>query len=151
MPNDLQVTAGAARPRRRSDGFTLLEIVVAFTLMALIVAVLLRVFSGGLQGIGLAEQYSRATSIAESMLARVGADIELKPGTTNGSVDERFNWTVSVQPHVLEEAGAAETPGATPSSALPVALMEVVVNVAWSEDGRDRQVKLTTLRTGPRS
>lgn len=151
MRVDLQLAGSAVRARGRSAGFTLLEIVVAFTLMALIVAVLLRVFSGGLQGIGLAEEYSRATSIAESMLARVGADIELKQGTTNGAVDERFNWTVNIQPHVLEEAGAADIPGATPSNILPVSLMEVVVDVVWSENGRDRRVKLTTLRTGPRT
>lgn len=119
--------------------------------MALIVAVLLRVFSGGLQGIGLAEEYSRATSIAESMLARVGADIELKLGTTNGAVDERFNWTVDIRPHELQEAAPTEGSGITPSNTLPVVLLEVVVNVAWSDNGRDRQVRLTTLRTGSRS
>lgn len=136
-------------PRSKALGFTLLEIVVAFTLMALIITVLLRIFSGGLQGISLAEDYSRATSIAESTLARVGADIELKAGAASGEVDERYRWKLELRPYdppVAVQAGPAPVP-----VTLPVVMWEVVVDVAWSEYGKDRSLSLRTLRVGPRA
>jgi general secretion pathway protein I len=132
----------------------MLELVVAFTLMALIISVLLRVFSGGLLGIGLAEDYARATSVAESTLARVGADIELKPGSNSGEVDGRYAWTVDIRPHDLQDPAPATsggTAGTSSANTLPVVLHDVVVNVAWSEYGRDRSVRLQTLRVGPRT
>lgn len=138
---------------RRHLGFTLLEILVAFTLMALIIAVLLRVFSGGLQGIALAEDYARATSVAESALARVGADIELKAGTASGEVDERYRWNLELRPYQPPPDPPPPGSSGTPQTpfTLPVVMWEVVVQVAWSEYGKDRSVQLSTLRVGPRS
>lgn len=138
--------------RHRQAGFSLLEIMVAFTLMALILAVLMRVFSGGLQGIGLAEDYARAASIAESTLARVGADIPLKEGSESGEAEDRYRWTVTMKPHDIPDVPAAEgSPASTPVKNLPVVLHEVSVNVSWSEYGRDRQYVLNTLRLGGRT
>ena len=134
---------------RAAQGFTLLEIIVAFTLMALIIAVLLRVFSGGLQGISLAEDYARATSIAESAMARVGADIELKAGSKSGEVDDRYRWNVELRPY---DPPVELQPGTTaPPVALPVVMWEVIVQVGWSEYGKERSAVLSTLRTGPRT
>lgn len=136
----------------RSRGFTLLEVLVAFTLMALIITVLLRVFSGGMQGIGLAEDYARATSIAESTLARVGADIELKAGVSSGEVEERYRWNLELRPYQPPQdlpAGGSNAP--QPVFTLPVVMWEVIVQVGWSEYGKERSVVLSTLRTGPRT
>ncbi len=112
--------------------------------MALVLAVLLRVFSGGLQGVGLAEDYARAASIAQSTLARVGADIALKEGSLSGETAERYRWTVSVRPY------RAQQDPSQPVQLLPVVLHEIEVSVVWSDYGRDRQVALSTLRAGPR-
>jgi general secretion pathway protein I len=132
-----------------AQGFTLLEIIVAFTLMALIIGVLLRVFSGGLQGISLAEDYARATSIAESAMARVGADIELKAGSKSGEVDDRYRWNVELRPY---EPPVELQPGMTAApNTLPVVMWEVIADVSWSEYGKDRSVSLRSLRVGPRS
>jgi len=126
---------------RAARGFTLLEIVVAFTLMALVITVLLSVFSGGLQGLGLADDYSRASSVAESTLARVGADIALKEGETRGNEGERYSWSVQIRPFEVEAPSQGQ-----PQAVMAVQLMEVQVVVAWDDYGRNRQVKLSTLR-----
>lgn len=142
------------RAMLRVRGFSLLELIVAFTLMALIITALLRVFSGGMQGISAAEDYARATSVAESALARVGADIQLKEGASRGSVDDRYGWLVDIRPYQPQAttAGSGGEAGASAQvNTLPVVLHEVIVSVSWNEGGRDRQVQLKSLRIGPRA
>lgn len=121
---------------------------VAFTLMALLLAVLMRVFSGGLHGIGLASDYAQATSIARSVLARVGADIDLKEGGTSGELQDRYKWTVAVRPHEVVRQPLPGQVGTPVAENLPVRLYEVDVSVRWSEYGLDRGLKLSTLRIG---
>lgn len=132
------------------QGFTLLEILVAFSLMALIITVLIRIFAGGMQGIGLAEDYARATSLAESTIARVGADIEFKPATLSGTDEaERYKWQLALQ-QVDNEMLAAPGSGAAGSgAALPVALWRISAVVEWADGGKPRSIRMDTLRVGP--
>ena len=62
--------------RHTSDGgaagFTLLEVVVAFAIMALSMAVLLNLFATGVRATRLSADYSEAVTLAESKLAEYG-------------------------------------------------------------------------------
>jgi len=126
----------------------LLEILVAFTLMAMVVAVMMGIFSGGLQGLGRAEDYAHATSIGESALARIGADIPFKEGETSGEEADRYRWTLSIK--AQQEQSQLNAAG-QPQPIMPVRLYDVSVAVGWSEYGVTRQVVLSTLRLGPRT
>lgn len=129
--------------RRLERGMTLIEVLVAFVLLSLTLAVIFHIFAGGFRNARLAEEYSRAVFLAESRLAAVGIESGLAPGETTGAQDQGFSWRMIVTP--VEEPSA--TVGVTPST---VRLYQVAVQVNWSEDGRSRQVELTTLRRGPR-
>jgi len=135
--------------RSRAHGFTLLEILVAFTVMALVVAVLMRVFSGGLQGIGLAENYARATSVAESKLAAVGSEIPLQPGDLSGTDADKYQWRITIQPFE-EDKDPAQAQLGQPQAVMRVQLFQVAVQVSWSEFGKERQVALNTMMLGPK-
>jgi general secretion pathway protein I len=137
-----------SRAQTRAAGFSLLEILVAFTLMALIVAVLMRVFSGGLQGAGVAEDYARAASLAESKLAGIGSETPLKPGELSGTEAGKYRWKITMQGY--EDKAASAVPP-QPQALMRVQLMEVAVSVAWSDYGKDRQVAMTTLFLAPKS
>ncbi len=137
------------RNRRRAQGFTLLEILVAFTVMALVVAVLMRVFSGGLQGIGLAENYARASSLAESRLAAVGSEIPLQPGELTGTEADKYHWRIAIQAFE-ENKDPAQAQLGQPQAVMRVQLFQVAVQVGWSEFGKDRQVALNTMLLGPK-
>ena len=137
-----------SQAQTRVAGFSLLEILVAFTLMALIVTVLMRVFSGGLQGAGVAEDYARATSLAESKLAGIGSETPLNPGEISGTEAGKYRWKIAIQGYEDKAAGAAPP---QPQAVMRVQLMEVVVSVAWSDYGKDRLVALTTLVLAPKS
>ena len=136
------------RARTPDEGFSLLEILVAFTLMALIVTVLMRVFSGGLQGAGVAEDYARATSLAESKLAGIGSEVPLQAGELSGIEAGKYRWKIAMQE--FEEQQASAMPP-QPQALMRVQLMAVAVSVAWSDYGKDRQIAMTTLILAPKS
>jgi general secretion pathway protein I len=138
-----------SRARTPAAGFSLLEILVAFTLMALIVAVLMRVFSGGLQGAGIAEDYARAMSLAESKLAGIGSETPLKPGELSGTEAGKYRWKIAMQGY--EDSTSSAVPPPQPQALMRVQLLEVMVSVVWSDYGKDRQVAMTTLVLAPKS
>ncbi len=121
---------------------TLIEVLVAFVVLSLTMAVIMQIFSGGMRNARLADSYSRAVFLAESKLAAVGVEQPLAPGEGSGQLGSDFGWRVTVGPY--DDGGAADR------LMLPVRLYQVRVRVSWSESGRARQVELASLRLGPK-
>ena len=131
--------------RRRAGvgagGFTLLEVVVAMTILAVALGIAFRVFSGALNNAAVADSVLRATAVAESVLASAGIAGPLQVGDDEGE-DGPYRWTRSVS--------AYEPPGS--ETALPLPLYEIRVTVAWDAEkaagkgGAGRRVTLTSLR-----
>ena len=77
-----------SRPNHnRSRGYTLVEVLVAFVILAMTLTVLLRIFSGGVRNIAVSADYARAVLIAESQLAAAGIDEPFHAGETGGIED----------------------------------------------------------------
>jgi general secretion pathway protein I len=116
-------------------GFTLIEILIAFAILAVAFAGLLRAFSGGLQATTKAERYATAVLVARSILERVGTEIAIQPGERSGQGEDGTAWSVRMQP--LEPTRARnEQPG-------PFLPYEVAVTVTIP---RQQPITLTTLR-----
>jgi general secretion pathway protein I len=129
--------------KRASSGFSLIEVLVAFVILALTLSVVMRIFSGGLRNVAHADDYSRAVLLAESRLAELS--VQPLEGEARGEFDKRFRWRSTVRPWV-DGAGAsgAEAPP------LPVRLMEIEVRVAWGDEGvSPREISLSTLQLTP--
>jgi general secretion pathway protein I len=125
----------------RQRGFSLLEILIAFSILALSLGILLKIFSGGVNTAGAAEDYNAAVQIAESLMARTGVETSLQSGVENGLEKDKYHWRVVVSPFQF----AAEN---LDVSALEAVLFKVRVSVSWDENARadGRQVELTTLK-----
>ena len=121
-------------PTRRG-GFTLIEVLVAFAILVLALTALLRVFSTGLDSIGVAERYASATMLARSVLDEIGAEIPLVADELSGDAGDGFTWNVQIA------RSAVIAPNVdTDSWLVPY---DVAVTVTWEGGG---SLTLTTLR-----
>jgi len=123
---------------RRNSGYTLVEVLVAFVILALALTVLLRIFSGGVRNVSVSSDYARAVLIAESRLASAGIEGILAPGETSGTEDERFQWVQTVHeytPSLDYEASAQKVPA-----------YYVTVSVQWPHANGTRSIDLSTVR-----
>jgi len=128
---------------RAARGFTLLEILVAFVVLAAAAGVLYRTFSVGLSSVDMVGGYSDAIAVAEAKLGALGLEKPLVVGDDSGTTDDqRFQWHVTLQDYT--PPGEAEQPMGFVS---PVKLLKATVTVSWDQRGTSkRSIELSTLR-----
>ena len=124
----------------RQAGFSLLEILVAFSIMSLSLGVLLRIFAGGGHIAATADEYSRAILTAESIMAKVGVEEPLQPGVTEGELPGGYRWNLNVFPYPFDQGllGGENQVGFKP--------YWVDLTVEWGDDEDPRAFNLKTLR-----
>ena len=125
---------------RRDDGFTLVEVVVAIAILALMAGVIFRVNSDSIRNIHRANALTNAGALAQSLIAKVGTEIPLREGETRGQSGAGLQWRVQMKRYG----------DATDRAQWPLAAYTVMAEVI-SRDGADgRPVALMTLRLGPK-
>jgi general secretion pathway protein I len=127
----------------RQRGFTLIEVVVAFVLLALVLVMAFEVFSAGLQRVGQLEDRSQAMAIAQSQIAAAGIEQSLREGESQGaSADRRFQWSTRIT-----KTDEGLKPGMAPPNAYSLFRIDVVVT--WQDaQGRTQGLPLSTLALG---
>ncbi len=117
-------------------GFSLLEILIAFSIAALSLGILLNIFSSGLRRTLVAEEYQQAVVIAQAKLA--AADVELEAGTEQGTeYEDKYSWQRKIELFLID---------GVESDKLSVELYRITVYVEWTEGHNSRQFELTTLK-----
>ncbi len=126
--------------KRACRGFSLLEVLVAFTILTMLLGALFQVFSTGLHAARSGDRYTRATVIAQSRLAALGVEDALLEGITSGTTDDEYHWRVTVSAYdddQLPETGFALQP------------LVVDVEVFWEEGGAPHTLTLMSMLLGP--
>lgn len=124
--------------RKASRGFTLLEVLVAFMILAISLTVLLRIFGGGLRSISTTEAYSVAIQLAESRLAVVESQTQLREGIVRGTWGNDFFWQQKVEQY--QPMGDQQSPHPT------VTAYKVTVGVGWGVSGTPPKLTLSSIR-----
>jgi general secretion pathway protein I len=132
---------------KRQRGYSLLEVIVAFALLALALTLLLGSLSGASRQVRDADQRTRAVLHAQSLLALAGVDAPLQEGRQQGQwEDGRYAWTLQVAPYVEPRSGVPQA--ASGGTAGGPRLAELSLQVRWGE-GEGQQLQWRTLRLLP--
>lgn len=118
----------------RERGFTLIEVLVAFTIMSIMLLALLQGMSQGLRAIDRAGDKQLVVEHARNTLALVGVTIPLEPGVYGGEEGDH-DWQVSIGPSPY-----ALGPGA---DRYPMRLLSIEVHV---RDYNGAEQYLATMR-----
>jgi general secretion pathway protein I len=129
-------------------GFTLLEVLVAFVIAALALAVLFHAGLSGVQAAQSASHYEQAVARARSHLTLAVHASPLVAGDWQGDDGGGFTWHL----RVAQIASTAVRPAyaVTPrgSSTFPLTLYAVSVWIGWHDSGTPREVRLDTEQIG---
>jgi general secretion pathway protein I len=131
--------------RRRERGYTLLEVIIAFGVLALALTLLLGILTNSGRQVRWSGDAGRAALLAQSLLEEMELDGRLREGLREGRLDgDRYRWRLQVRPW--------RDPG-QPAQALrdPAAprLLEVELALAWADGGPRETLVLRSLRLIP--
>ncbi|MEI6145313.1 MAG: type II secretion system protein [Methylococcales bacterium] len=127
-------------PNNKQQGFSLLEILIAFSILALSLGILLKIFSAGVNTAIIAENYTTAVQISESLMAKTGIETPLQIGQTTGIENNIYHWQIEISPFTFND-------DQIDTKTLPAELFKVKISVHWGDDMlSDRQLELTTLK-----
>ncbi len=135
-----------SRSQNNQHGFSLLEILIAFSILAVSLGILLKIFSTGITTSQIADNYTMAAQIATNLIAKTGIETPLKISEELGVENEFYHWRVRVNPQtfISPELDLRD---------LPVELFNVNVLVWWGDDNKtdDRVLELNTLKLAAKS
>ncbi len=118
----------------RTRGFTLIEILVALTLFAVIGGTLLQLFSQGLRSARIAGAHEHAVLLARSKLTELQAYSQLSPGVYQGVFDDGYRWRAELTP--------ADVAGSSESARLRG--LDLRLTISWGDIGEQRDFALTS-------
>lgn len=87
----------------------------------------------------VSEEYQQAIVIAQSKLAAAGVEKELEEGNEQGTIQDKYFWSVRILLFDVELTGLA-------ADAVPLTPYQVISRVEWSAGKNNRQIELTTLK-----
>ena len=130
------------RPKgSEAQGFTLIEVLVAFAILAVSLAALMRVLTGGLGSLESAQRHATATLLARSVIERIGVEFPLAEGDFSGDAAGDFTWRAE-----LRQTDAIKSVAG--GNAVLYQPYEITVAVSWH---KRPLLALHTLRFAARS
>ena len=119
-----------------TGGFALIEILVAVSVLAISLVVILQLFSGGLKSRKLSEEYARGVFHAREKMAEILIDPGLSEGETEGQFEDEYQWQAVVTQLVSDEN----------EEKTPVDLLNVELRITWRDGEKEKSFSIDTLK-----
>ena len=81
---------------RRSQGFTLLEVMLAFVIFALSFAIVLEIMAGSMRSVMRASDDTEVALFSQSLMDLVGTEIPIEEGQYSGTSMDRYQWEMNI-------------------------------------------------------
>ena len=112
-------------------GFTLIEVIVAITILSISLVMVMQLFSAGLKASRASCDYTRAVIYAKDIMEEMSGSSE----SESGKFEDGFFWEIEVTPYEDSE-GAIDN------------LLQIKVKVSWDDVRRKpKSLELVSLRT----
>lgn len=126
-------------PCASQSGLSLLETLVAFSILAISLSVILNIFARSSRAIGYAKTVDQAVFIAETQLLQLlHEDNQNNAAHGNNGI---YHWQITKKPYTSEKIFEALNDD--------VKLLEIAIQVTW-QDFRARKIVLHTLQLDQR-
>lgn len=117
------------------NGFSLLEMVVAISILSVSLLILYQATSGATHNVRVDEKYTYAILLAESLIADNNIPLASSALSKQGTTDTGYRWMINMEP--MTDTNTA------------IALYQTQVNVSWDEGlEKERTVQLQTVLAG---
>jgi len=118
-----------------TEGFTLLEILVALAVMAIAVTMVIQLFSANLRTVAASEDMTWAVTRADVRIRGILTGESLTERTWSENNEDGYRFDVSVS-EILKER----------TDNLPVKLMEVILTTRWVSGMKEKSFTLKSVK-----
>ncbi len=119
-----------------SNGFTLLEILVALAILATAVTIIFQLFSAGLRNIAVSEDVVSAAVRAEAKMREVLSNEELTENSWTETTTDGYTFAVNITEALQEK-----------TDSLPVQVLQIDLAITWTKNSKERSLHLKTFKT----
>ena len=127
---------------KRNKGYTLIEVIIAFALLALALVILLGALSQAVGQVRQSEYFTRATLYAQSLMVLQETQSTLQPKNRSGDFENgQYHWTLHIHPY--RDPSVTFPPASDPPPSTE--LLELVLDVRWGSKS-NQHITWRTLR-----
>ncbi len=133
----------ATRRAASQSGFTLLEVVAAFAILALGLGLAMQAATGAMQQSRQAAEHTRAALHARSVLDTLGIGERLEEGSYDGEFRDGYRWSAEVSEYLFSDD---ELPLGFDPQLSAVRLLRIDLTIEWDRGDRQAQARYASLR-----